>query len=70
MNKNYTKVTKHELARALFAMNATDAMIRIGHIDFWGILSVEREDGSGKRYNVTGYNLYGVKLTVFCETID
>jgi len=64
------KTTKAQIARALFAMCATDGFIRIGNIDFNGVSSVEREDGSGKRFNVTGYNLCGQMQTVYCETAD
>lgn len=34
-------------------------------LDFSVINAVEREDGSNRRYNVTGVNLYGEKMTRF-----
>lgn len=36
---------------------------------FAGVQSVEREDNSGKCWNVTGYK-NGIKYTVFLKTLD
>jgi len=59
-------MTKYQLISALFE-NKT---IVIKDILFLSLISIEREDGSGKSFNVTGYDKHGVKTTVHVYTID
>jgi hypothetical protein len=67
---NYVITTKNQLSNALFATSLACGAIKLGHIELTGVLSIERESGNGKTFNVTGYNLQGEKVTVFCSTID
>lgn len=68
--KHDTIITKNQLANALFSTSLVGGSIRIKNIDLVGVLSVEREDGSGSSFNVTGYDLNGKKVTVHVRTID
>jgi hypothetical protein len=68
--KHDTTMTKNQLTNALFSKTRAGSSIRIKNIDLVGILSVEREDGSGSSFNVTGYDLSGKKVTVHVRTID
>ena len=68
--KHDTTITKNQLANALFSTSLVGGSIRIRNIDLTGVLSVEREDGSGSSFNVTGYDLNGKKVTVHVRTID
>lgn len=64
-------MTKHQLMQALFATSTEAQRIIIEGVEFASITSVEREDGSGHTFNVTGYQPdYGTKTTVFVRTID
>lgn len=45
----------------------TGAPIVVSKIHFSVLNSVEREDGSNRRYNVTGINHAGQAATVFVE---
>ncbi len=63
-------VTKNQLQNALFSTTASGGMIRLREVDFIGIISIERESGSGHTFNVTGYDTEGCKRTVFVQTID
>jgi hypothetical protein len=65
-----TIITKNQLANALFATSLLGGSIRIKNIDLKGVLSIEREDGSGSSFNVTGYDLSNKKVTVHVRTID
>ena len=69
MNHDIT-ITKNQLANALFATSLLGGSIRIKNIDLKGVLSIEREDGSGSSFNVTGYDLSNKKVTVHVRTID
>lgn len=69
------KTSKYLLLSALFA---TDKKCYInlypvdgrGHVVYMShISSIEREDGSGYKFNVSGYE-NGVKKTVFVHTTD
>ena len=68
--KHDTTITKNQLANALFSTSLVGGSIRIKNIDLVGVLSIEREDGSGSSFNVTGYDLNGKKVTVHVRTID
>ena len=72
MNKTYEIKTRADIAEALFAVNSTlhRKWYRIGNNFLNNISAVEREDGSGKRFNVTGYNSQGKKQTFFVEVVD
>jgi len=70
MNKNlYSITTRQNLVDALFTFDR-DQWYRIGNDFLHNILSVEREDGSGKRFNVTGYDCHDKKQTFFVEVVD
>ena len=63
-------MTKNQLANALFSKSLSGGAISLNGIDFTGIISVEREDGSGSSFNVTGYDINCIKKTVHVRTID
>jgi hypothetical protein len=46
------------------------ATLTTDKVRFVKVLAVEHEDGSGKRFNVTGYTASGEKATVFVTTVD
>ena len=63
-------ITKHKLAQALFT-NGVGGSIQINDISFTGLLSIEREDGSGKSFNVKGYAIDAdgwISLKTICVT--
>lgn len=60
------KTTKIHLSNALFL----GATLRIGNQRLVKVLSVQHEDGSGKRFNVEGFNAYGMRVTMFVTTTD
>lgn len=62
---NEHKTSKYLLIQALFQGN----WLALDNTSV-KICSIEREDGSGKRFNVTGYNLDREKVTIFVETWD
>ena len=76
MNKNYEITTRADIAEALFAVDSSlhitlhRKWYRIGNNFLNNISAVEREDGSGKRFNVTGYNSQNKKQTFFVEVVD
>lgn len=59
-------VTKFQLIQALLS----GGPLKTPSADFTSIVAIEREDGSGHCYNVTGCVRYGSKTTVFVRTID
>ncbi len=59
-------ITKAKLGQALMFGYS----INLPTIRFAKVTAIEHEDGSGKRFTVTGYTNDGKKATVFCETID
>ena len=69
MNNN-SIITKNQLANALFSTSLVGGSIRIKNIDLKGVLSIEREDGSGSSFNITGYDINNKKVTVHIRTID
>jgi hypothetical protein len=64
LNMQSNILTKNQLANLLFSKTMFGGGITLNGIDFVGILSVEREDGSGKSFNVTGLTSEGGKATV------
>jgi hypothetical protein len=70
MNKNsYSITTRADLVDALFTVDRNQ-WYRIGNNFLRNILSVESEDGSVKRFNVTGYDSQDKKQTFFVEVVD
>jgi len=70
MNKNlYSITTRQDLVDALFTFDRNQ-WYQVGNNFLYNILSVEREDGSGKKFNVTGYNSQDKKQTFFVEVVD
>jgi len=70
MNKNlFSITTRQNLVDALFTIDRNQ-WCRVGNNFLYNILSVESEDGSGKRFNVTGYDSQGKKQTFFVEVVD
>ena len=65
-----SSITKHKLAQALFT-NGVGGSIQINDISFTGLLSIEREDGSGQSFNVKGYAIDAdgwISLKTICVT--
>ena len=58
--------TKYLLFQAL--VNGGPLTVNTAH--FHIVNMVEREDGSGHSFNVTGYNAAGLKITAHTRTID
>lgn len=56
-------VTKHELVTALLTGGPLARLFKI-------VNAVEREDGSNRSYNVSGYSPAGASLTVHVRTLD
>lgn len=67
MNKTMFETSEEAIIRSLFARNKADGYIRIGNTQFVQLLSVEREDGSGYKFNLTGIDVYGQRVTVYCS---
>jgi hypothetical protein len=63
-------MTKNQLANALFSKSLSGGGISLNGIYFTEIINVEREDGSGSSFNVTGYEFGCIKKTVHVRTID
>ena len=57
-------MTKNQLANALFSKSLSGGAITLKGVDFTGIISIEREDGSGSSFNVTGYDIDGIKKKI------
>ncbi len=76
MNKNYEITTRASIVEALFAVDSSlhvtlnRKWYRIGNNFLYNISAVEREDGSGKRFNVTAYNSQDEKQTFYVEVLD
>ena len=65
-------ITKHKLAQALFTTSVSGS-IHINNVNFISICSIEREDGSGHSFNVTGYvvdNDGWTQKTIHVTTVD
>ena len=76
MNKSYEITTRANIVEALFAVDSSlhitlhRKWYRIGNNFFYNICAVEREDGSGKRFNVTAYDSQDEKRTFYVEILD
>jgi hypothetical protein len=58
----YLLVTKAQLTEILFADRSMPLSVRAGTgtlVIFSTVAAIEREDGSGKSFNITGYRLIG-----------
>ena len=54
----------------LFGAFGAGKPVTLGETQFHVLNSIEREDGSNRKYNVTGINPYGHRVVLFVETVD
>lgn len=66
MNKTFEN-SEESIMRSLFARNKADRYIRIGNTQFVQLLSVKRGCGSGWTFSLTGIDVYGQRVTVYCD---
>jgi hypothetical protein len=75
MNKNNAYLlnspTRAQLSHLLFeGLEQFGGAVKIKGVVFTIISAVEREDGSGINYNVSGYNVDGHEAKVFVRCVD